>query len=257
MNGQMYQLCSIVAAGKRALQYDEPISYIPAKYENEITFSCLWGEHSKGAERYIASGVGAWFERLKSMGLQDIKVLCPIAVKDRGLLGFSNTTGSMILCFYKNGKVTYFVADWQYDPEKKLWNIHYSEQEWKNPPSEKPHFENNTESFRQVLLKIKDLAMELEFENFAGVFDSARNILDGNGACTDKKYGLHLPQIPQKNLQIFEAASIADVFGAMGSWNDSPPWAAHEKGLDKEYETLSDELLRNIRLAILYAINEW
>lgn len=56
---------------------------------------------------------------------------------------------------------------------------------------------------------------------------------------------------------MFEAASIADVFGAMGSWNDSPPYMAHKKGLDKEYETLSADLLRNIRLAILYAINEW
>lgn len=30
-----------------------------------------------------------------------------------------------------------------------------------------------------------------------------------------------------------------------------------EKGLDEEYETLSAELLKNIRLAVLYAINEW
>jgi len=68
---------------------------------------------------------------------------------------------------------------------------------------------------------------------------------------------LELPQIPDPNLQIFEAASLADVFGAMGSWNDSPPYMAHEKGLDQEYETLSAELLKHIRLAILYAVNEW
>ena len=56
---------------------------------------------------------------------------------------------------------------------------------------------------------------------------------------------------------MFAAASKADVFGAMGSWNDSPPYAAHEKGLDAEYDQLSAELLKNIRLAILYAVNEW
>lgn len=28
------------------------------------------------------------------------------------------------------------------------------------------------------------------------------------------------------------------------------------KGLDREYETLSDELLKQIRLAALYAVNE-
>ncbi len=257
MNGQMYQLCVLAAAGKMALQSNEQIQYVPAKYENEMSFSCLRGEDSTEAEMHTASNAAAWFEYLKSRGLQDMKVLCPIAVKDKGLLGFSNTIESMILCFYRNGKVTYFAADWQFDAGKKLWNIHYSEREWKNPPSEKPRFEDNTDSFRQVLLKIKNFAIELGFENFARVFDSAGNILDGNEDYPDRKYGLYLPQIPPKNLQIFETASMADVFGAMGSWNDSPPWVAHERGLDKEYETLSDELLRNIRLAILYAVNEW
>ncbi len=250
MNSQMYQLSSIVAASKRALQFDESIQYTLEKYENKITFSFLSQEHK-------APSVEAWFEQLESIGLNDIKLLCPIAVKDRNLLGFSNTTESSILCFYKNGNVTYFVADWQYDFEQKFWNIHYSEQKWSNPPSEKPHFENNTDSFRQVLLEIKDFAKKIEFENFANIFDSAREILDGSKDYPDEKYGLHLPKLPQENLQIFEAASCADVFGAMGSWNDSPPWAAHTKGLDKEYENLSNKLLQNIRLAILYAINEW
>ena len=43
----------------------------------------------------------------------------------------------------------------------------------------------------------------------------------------------------------------------MGSWNDSPAYMAHKKGLSEEYETLSSVLLKNVRLAILYAINEW
>ncbi len=43
----------------------------------------------------------------------------------------------------------------------------------------------------------------------------------------------------------------------MSSWNDDPHVMAHEKGLTKEYDLLSDELLKNIRLAIMYAINEW
>lgn len=49
---------------------------------------------------------------------------------------------------------------------------------------------------------------------------------------------------------------MADVFGAMGSWNDGPPYCAHLKGLDNEYEGLSNELLRQSRLAVLYAVNE-
>jgi len=53
----------------------------------------------------------------------------------------------------------------------------------------------------------------------------------------------------------FAAAGIADVFGAMGSWDDEPPSMAQEMGLGGEYDRLSDELLAQKNLAILFAIN--
>jgi len=108
-----------------------------------------------------------------------------------------------------------------------------------------------------VLLQIKDLAAKIDCENFANIFEFAIQSLDGKNEGIDKEYGLELPQIPSRNLNLFEAASQADVFGAMGSWNDSPPYMAQNKGLEEEYDILSDELLKNIRLAILYSINEW
>ncbi|MDE7362819.1 MAG: hypothetical protein K2N38_12900 [Oscillospiraceae bacterium] len=68
---------------------------------------------------------------------------------------------------------------------------------------------------------------------------------------------LPLPRIPEKYLPLFCAADIADVFGAMGSWNDSPAYTAHKMGLDEEYGDISGRLLKNIRLAIFYTVNEW
>ncbi len=253
----MFQIASIVAASKKAIQLSEGIQYFPAKYENRIEFAFLPPNEILKMEKYTAPNVSAWFEQIRKNQVLDVKLLCPYSVKDRNLLGFSNMTESSILCFHRNGKVTYFVADWQFDSVQKNWNILYSEHEWPDPPSKKPQFENNTDSFREVLLSIRELAIKIECENFAHIFSSAVNLLDGSNEYPDKKHGIELPQIPQQNLQMFEAASIADVFGAMGSWNDSPPYMAHKKGLDKEYETLSADLLKNIRLAILYAINEW
>ena len=61
--------------------------------------------------------------------------------------------------------------------------------------------------------------------------------------------------LPPEYAGRYAACSVADVFGAMGSWNDSPPYYAHEKGLDKEYDEYSGELLRQIRLNLLYTIN--
>lgn len=103
---------------------------------------------------------------------------------------------------------------------------------------------------------VEKLAIQIRCEGFAHIFHSAKNLLDGIGEYPDKKYGLQLPPISHEKLQIFEAASLADVFGGMGSWNDDPLCAAQDMGLDQEYQTLSDRLLKNIRLAILYAINE-
>ncbi len=45
-------------------------------------------------------------------------------------------------------------------------------------------------------------------------------------------------------MPLFCAAHAADVFGAMGLWNNSLPYMAHEKGLDMEYEELSARLLK-------------
>ena len=256
MNGEMHQICCIVAAGKRALQYGEPIQYTPAQYENAITFSCLPGKLFSETKRCIAPRIETWFEFLQSKGLQDIALACPTDVTDKTILGFSNTTESSVLCFYQSGETSYFAPNWQFDPEKRLWNTEYSEYRCPDSPSEKPRFENNTDSFRQALSDIEKLAIQIRCEGFAHIFHSAKNLLDGIGEYPDKKYGLQLPPISHEKLQIFEAASLADVFGGMGSWNDDPLCAAQDMGLEQEYQTLSDRLLMNIRLAILYAINE-
>ena len=151
MNGEMHQICCIVAAGKRALQYGEPIQYTPAQYENAITFSCLPGKLFSETKRCIAPRIETWFEFLQSKGLQDIALACPTDVTDKTILGFSNTTESSVLCFYQSGETSYFAPNWQFDPEKRLWNTEYSEYRCPDSPSEKPRFENNTDSFRQAL----------------------------------------------------------------------------------------------------------
>ena len=155
----MFQIASIVAASKKALQLSEPIRFSPLEYENKIEFVFLPKKKFLKTKKYIASNVSLWFEQIKKNGIQDIKLLCPYSVKDRQFLGFSNTTESCILCFFKSGRITYFTADWQFDSVLKKWNILYSEHEWINPPSKKPSFENNINSFRDVLLSIKELSI--------------------------------------------------------------------------------------------------
>lgn len=250
----MYQICYITAAARKALKEKSALTYTPLKYENRIEFQFLPEKKLLSTKKYKAENVPAWYDHCLKKGLQDLKFLVPISVKERSILGFSNTTQTYLACFYKGGKVTYFSAQWEFDSFQKMWNILYTEQEWKDAPSGKPHFENNIESFKSVLSEIKELARKIDCNEFAVVFQKALDILLGSPDYTDTTYNMLLPE---GNLLLFKAASTADVFGAMGSWNDSPPYMAHEKGVDKEYEFLSSELLKQVRLATLYAINEW
>ena len=249
MNGQMYQIACIVAAARKALKTDQAILYHPDQYINKICFQILPSKNGEATELSVSD----WFEDLKEKGLKDLQLFCPISVEDRGILGFSNTTQSSILCFDKDGKASYFLPNWKSASPGRGWDVTYTEYEWERSSQDIPHYENNIEEFKDILTRIENLAIKIECDNFAKVFQSARNFL----LDPESGKGLAEPQIPPQHLSIFRATSAADVFGAMGSWNDEPGWLAQNKGLGQVYDELSDQLLRNIRSAILFAINEW
>ena len=103
------------------------------------------------------------------------------------------------------------------------------------------------------------LADKIDFQNFGNIFRKAIDILNGEKVENIRNtfYGETLFKIPKINARLFYSAKISNVFGGMSSWNDSPPYYAHKKGLEIEYDNLSEELLTQIRLALLYSVNEW
>lgn len=257
MNGEMYQICCITAAAKNALKTGAAIQFEPAAYETCIGFQFLPQRKLFGTKQVNARGVEEWYAHCCKKGMEDIKMILPIRVKDRNVLGFANTSQSALVCFLKNSQVSLFFPRWEFDSVQKGWNIRYTEQEWMDPPQEKPHFCDNTEDFKTILEKIGRLAREIDCSNFADMFETSLSYLQGVPLPDYTPGQIPRPRIPESHLPIFQAAGLADVFGAMGSWNDSPPYMAHEKGMDGEYEALSEELLKQLRLAVLYAVNEW
>ena len=254
MKGELFQMCRLTAAAKSALFRGSEFEYEPIPYENKIEFLFLPNIGDCGINERTAESPAKWYEYLTKKGLRDIKLITATDNSDIRMLGFANSLRGCIACFFKNGEVTAFYPSWAFDKEKKMWDIHYTE-ELKLVPYEPPHFDDNSEELREVLIEIADLAERIDCGGFAKVFEQARDILDGVEQLPENK--LPMPKLPKKYLSIFHAADKADVFGAMGSWNDSPPYMAEEKGLSKEYDELSARLLKNIRLAVLYAINEW
>ena len=253
MKGELFQMCRLTAAVKSAFFGNSDFQYEPIPYENRIEFLFLPNISQCGITDRTAASPEKWYEYLTKKGLREIKLITATDNKDIRMLGFANSLRGGIVCYFKNGEVTEFYPAWSFDKEHKVWDILYTE-ELKLVPFEPPHFDDNSDDFREVLIEIADLAERIDCGAFARIFHKARDILDG-GELPENK--LPMPKLPEKFLSIFYAADRADVFGAMGSWNDSPPYMAHEKGLEKEYDELSARLLKNIRLAVLYAVNEW
>ncbi len=247
-------MCRLTAATKSALFGYSDFEYEPIAYENKIEFLFLDNIRQCGIKDRTAKGAEEWYKYCVKKGLRDIKLIVPTEVENRNALGFANAYCGFILCYFKNGEITAFIPKWEFDPKLKMWNILYTEQ-LELIPFVKPYCDDNSDELREVLIEIADLAERIDCGGFAKRFELARSILDGEAPFgTDK---LSAPRIPQKFMPLFYAADAADVFGAMGSWNDEPPYTAHEMGLEAEYEELSARLLKNIRLAVLYAINEW
>lgn len=253
MKGEYYQLCRLTAAAKSALLGASEFECEPIAYENKIEFEFRPSILECGAKSTLAKNPDKWYEYLTKKGLRDIKLVLPVEVGDRNLLGYANAYNGVMLCYFKNGDITSFAPVWEFDKSLNVWNIRYTEN-LELIPYVKPYYEDNTDALREVLIEIEDLAGRIGCGGFAKRFELARKILDGEAEPNTEK--LAAPKIPERNLRLFYAADTADLFGAMGSWNDSPPFMAHEKGLDKEYDELSARLLKNIRLAVLYAVNE-
>lgn len=252
MNGEVAQMSGIVMSARKALLDSEEIEFDLEKYVLSVRFVFAPRENHRRAS-FERVSVQGWFDSCKRLDLEDIKLFLPTRVKDRHILGFSNSSCGSIVCFWKEDLVTYFVPKWKFDKDHRGWHILYEEHIWETGPKGKPSFCDKSQEFMQVLLEIEKLARELQFEYFATVFHGAYEALAG---VSDRKEDPMPAYIPEEFRGINYAVRNADVFGAMGSWNDSPPYYAREKGLEKEYDELSDRLLEQLRYHLMYMVNE-
>jgi len=209
----------------------------------------------KEREDEPASTQWRWMAWCLEFGLKEARLSLPIRVKDRSLLGFSGANANGIVCCFEDFD-SIFVPQWKYDSYKNGWRVKYVERLWRGMPRDALNARDNSAEFGSVLVQIRDFASKIGCENFVQTFDNALKMLRGEVA-VGEYYAVSFAALPQPSLRAFAAAGIADVFGAMGSWDDEPPSMAQEMGLGGEYDRLSDELLAQKNLAILFAINGW
>ena len=244
MNGETEHLCSIVIASRKALKNQEPIHVFERDYIQHTVFVFLDGS--------TASSYEDWYARCCSEGLYNTALLIPVSVSKRSILGFSNTSRALLLCYRNNG-TTYFEPHWSFDKDLRKWTVVYREHALSTSP-EIPSLQGMVEPFKDILRRISAFAEEIGAGEFCRMFDLAYRCLTEENAPVPS-WAQH-PDLSPEQQRIWAAVSVADVFGAMGSWNDCPPGQAAEKGRSEEYETLSDELLSLIRMNLMYVVNE-
>ena len=252
MNGEVFNACIIVASIKQALKSNLELNYKSEKYIKNLVFDFILGVEPEKREQ---ASINEWFKHALKLGLSDVRYATNLSVtsEERSLQGFSNVSYKSILCIYKD-KMSYLVPHWSFEEDKKGWDIVYKEFSLDGTP-EIQKFSDNTLEFKDLLTKIAKFADEIECENFGNCFRKGLKAL--NEPEKIEQNILNAPLMPKLNLALFTAASAADVFGGMGSWNDDAAGLAQHKKRGKEYDELSSELFTQMRKATLFAINEW
>ncbi|MGF7478251.1 hypothetical protein [Campylobacter concisus] len=252
MNGEVFNSCIIVASIKQSLKSNLELNYKSEKYIKSLVFDFILGDEPEKREQ---ASINEWFKHALKLGLSDVRYATNLTVssEERSLQGFSNVSYKSILCIYKD-KMSYLVPHWSFEEDKKGWDIVYKEFSLNGMP-EIQKFSDNTLEFKDLLTKIAKFADEIECDNFGDCFREGLKAL--NEPEKIEQNILNAPLMPKLNLALFNAASAADVFGGMGSWNDDAAGWAKRKKRDKEYDELSGELFTQMHKATLFAINEW
>mgnify|MGYP000906559191 FL=1 len=252
MNGEVFNTCIIVASIKQALRSNLELNYKSEKYIKSLVFDFILGDEPEKKEQ---ASINEWFKHALKLGLSDVRYATNLSVtsEERSLQGFSNVSYKSILCIYKE-KMSYFVPHWSFEEDKRGWDIVYKEFSLNGMP-EIQKFSDNTLEFKDILTRTSKFANEIECDNFGDCFRKGLKAL--NEPENIEQNVLNAPLMPKLNLALFTAASAADVFGGMGSWNDDAAGLAQHKKRGKEYDELSSELFTQMRKATLFAINEW
>lgn len=134
MNGELFQICMIVNAARKALTAASCCDVEIDGFVDHTEFRFLPEKALSHTKDYIAHSADDWFSHCQKHGLADIKMLCLVKTDDRTILGYVNTTGSSIVTFYPSSRITFWTAHWEFIPVRKKWKVLYTEHSWDNAP---------------------------------------------------------------------------------------------------------------------------
>ena len=199
--------------------------------------------------------IDEWFNRLLSLGLKDAKLFIPKVEEGFELIGVDKFRKIGVIIFLKDKSE---LLEIKCDLSNDKWQYNFVFRGEVSLPDIR--FENKVEEYKQVLIDIGNFAVELGCPGWKNDFMEAHDVLDGK---IDIESGKHaslneeFSYLSEELRRMIIASGIADVFGGMGSWNDSAAYLAGETPeLMSEYNRLSHLLFYHVNHHFMFVANE-
>lgn len=265
MQGKVAQALALVAVGNAALAGRDVNGFWPDASVFRFSKLCEFSIPDGAEWRQLAGDPLAWFEALRPWckGLR-------LHVTSRPLQQNQMNLPEHITVGFVGGGPRWLIEAvgvdhaqvWEgfdrlldrKDPQQKIWANGYLMQGETAPQdfTAEP-LTPVADALDAVLVEIEQLAHDMQADNFAECFASARAALKGEAAASAyyddivRYSGLSAPA-----QSVLAAVSHAWVFGGMGSWNDL---GASDDEMGKRYERLSAELFGALERAIAAVAN--
>lgn len=259
MNGELFHMAMVAAYGNHYITntnekvvFSCNFDYIGSIYFNKLRKG-LFGKKNE----IIATSVEDWYNYIKDKNCIKIELLLSETKKDNHILSaYANgVSGWYIICrFHEYSEI--WVRNWgmDEDKDKTKWNINYYGEEVRVEEQKLSieYLHDLKKKFDSILEKIGIFAIEIGFEGWKEYFDRGREALITEPGDEEKPFP---KSYPLEAKQLMLAARNSWVFGGMGWWNDSPPYAAHELGRDEEFNALTKELYSTMMECIQTSVN--
>ena len=270
MDGQLAQLIALVGHGSSFLsgsinsnaldlqqsnstfQYVEALKF--ARYQDKQAF--------QGTE--IANDVRSWFETLHSEGARRLWYVAFAWQRDdlpEHIAGsFAGGVPRAIQVDYPDRYELWYpkwtVGDKDH-PHRRIWNVEYRALPSERSQVRMPDVESIRVYLRQKLEAAEEFAQRAAegAQPWAAWFTAALQLLTNSIPLPP----YHTDMLPQDGYlllarQLLAAATQANVFSGMGSWNDI---GFNDKAIQAQYEQVTRELYEAVKISFIAAVNSF
>ena len=269
MTGTIAQIIALVLhinAALRGMPLNFTADHSTSKFCNAIEFKEVAKSGKREQEKMLAGSVAEWLPYLKKEGISQLRLEYASSnntdLSDRMSAGFVGGGGRwLIIAERTDGKPDVWEPRWEVtrekDPNQRIWTVTYGliAKQFSVPQSSRHSLDESFSKFQDALNEISSFAHEKKVDNFADLFDKAKDSLHLTSNLPVPYHADLYPDVPlpDRAKRILAAVQFASVFGGMGSWND----LGFDGADQKTYERVSEQLFKSLSLAIVAAVNSW